>query len=279
MKKNKIHNFLNNESFVTSKKMGQNFLHSTIIKKRIVDSAQLNLDDLVLEIGPGLGSITDIILDRNHKLLAIELDKRLYSYLDNKYSNNRNFKIINNDVLKIDLDKILKEYLIENNNQNVVLIANLPYSISSKIILKILKSKIIRKSIIMVQKEMALRICAKPNSHDYNAFSALIRLTLSVSHLFNVSPSNFVPPPKVDSSVIKLEKLNQIDVNKLENVDKFLRICFHNRRKTLLNNLEQLFERSYIIEKLNLMGINTNIRAQQLSPLQLYNIFNEFYER
>ena len=279
MEKNKIHNFINKKSFVTSKKMGQNFLHSMAIKKRIVDSAKLQANDCVIEIGPGLGSITEIILNTNHPMLAIELDKRLYSFLVDKFSNNPNFRIINNDVLKINLDELLINTYPNYKDHNFVMIANLPYSISSKIVLQIIKSEIINKSIIMVQKEMAERICAKENTSNYNAFSALVRLCLNVTHLFNVGPNNFIPAPKVDSSVIKLEKNHLIPIESIDKIDNFLRICFQNRRKTLFNNLSYSFKKEDIITNLALLNLDHKIRAQQLSPLDLYKVYKLFYER
>lgn len=276
MEKNKIHNFINKESFVASKKMGQNFLHSMTIKKRIVDSAELKDDEIVIEIGPGLGSITEIILETQHKLLAIELDKRLYSFLVDKYSYNKNFQIINNDILKVNIDQVLLETF--PNNSNFVMIANLPYSISSKIVLQIMRSKLLSRSIIMVQKEMAERICAKTNSNNYNAFSALVSLCLKVEFLFNVSPNNFIPAPKVDSSVIKLTKNHYIDIFEIDDVDIFLRLCFQNRRKTLLNNLSYKYNKEKIISILNNFNIDLKIRAQQLSPQELYNLYKAFYD-
>ncbi len=279
MEKNKIHNFINKKSFVTSKKMGQNFLHSMSIKKRIVDSAKLQTNDCVIEIGPGLGSITEIILNTNHPMLAIELDKRLYSFLVDKFSNNPNFRIINNDVLKINLDELLINTYPNYKDHNFVMIANLPYSISSKIVLQIIKSEIINKSIIMVQKEMAKRICAKENTSNYNAFSALVRLCLNVTHLFNVGPNNFIPAPKVDSSVIKLEKNHLIPIESIDKIDNFLRICFQNRRKTLFNNLSYSFKKEDIITNLAILNLDHKIRAQQLSPLDLYKVYKLFYER
>lgn len=276
MEKNKIHNFINKESFVASKKMGQNFLHSMVIKKRIVESANLVNDDVVIEIGPGLGSITEIILNTNHNLLAIELDKRLFAFLNERFENYSNFQIINDDVLKINLDKILSEKFPKN--KNFVMIANLPYSISSKIVLQIMKSELLSRSIIMVQKEMANRICAKYNSPDYNAFSALVGLCLNVKHLFNVGPQNFVPAPKVDSSVIMLEKNRKLEFKEIVQIDNFLRLCFQNRRKTLFNNLSYKFNKSIILEKLKSLNLDLKIRAQQLSPMELYEVYKSFYE-
>ncbi len=277
MEKNKIHNFINKESFVASKKMGQNFLHSMEIKKRIVESANLVNDEVVIEIGPGLGSITEIILETNHNLLAVELDKRLFVFLKERFANYNNFQIINNDVLKVDLDKILLEKFPKNSN--FVMIANLPYSISSKIVLQIMKSELLSRSIIMVQKEMADRICAKYNTPNYNAFSALVDLCLNVKHLFNVGPKNFVPVPKVDSSVIMIEKNKKLPLNDITEIDNFLKLCFHNRRKTLFNNLSYKFDKSMIIEKITALNLDLKIRAQQLPPLVLYEVYKSFYEK
>lgn len=277
MDKKNFLDFINKQSFVSSKKMGQNFLHSSVIKEKIVNAANLRSDDFVIEIGPGLGAISEIILKSKCKLLSIELDKRLYEYLTkNLLVKYKNFNIINDDVLKIDFDNIIHSY----GYDSAIMIANLPYSISSKIILKILFSKTIEKCIIMVQKEMAQRLCAKVNSSDYNAFSSLVSLFADVKFLFDVSPNNFIPVPKVNSSVIKLTNLhNKIDVD-IKLFNKFLRLCFQNRRKTLINNLQIKYTKSKIIDFLKNNGYSLTIRAQELNVNELLKIYKalENYE-
>ncbi|GAA5414950.1 16S rRNA (adenine(1518)-N(6)/adenine(1519)-N(6))-dimethyltransferase RsmA [Ureaplasma ceti] len=275
MQNKQIHNFMKQESFVASKKMGQNFLSSLPIKKRIVDSAELTSNDFVVEIGPGLGAITEIILQ--HKgvaMLAVELDKRLHEYLTNKFHDNQNFHIINNDVLKEDLSKVINEF--NTGNKAVKVVANLPYSISSKIVLKLLKTPEISTSILMVQKEMAERIAARPNTKDYNAFTALISLYLDVEYLFTVGPKNFVPAPKVDSAVIRVTKKDQTEfaLTKIDEYEAFLRLAFQNKRKTLSNNLSGVYTKEQLYSVLDQLAISNTIRAEALPAETLIHIYN-----
>lgn len=277
MQEKQIHNFMKQTSFVTSKKMGQNFLSSLSIKKRIVESADLQKGDFVLEIGPGLGAITEIILHHPVKLVAVELDKRLYSYLSEKFAGNTNFSIINNDVLEVDLDALIKE---NGDGKKAIVVANLPYSISSKIILKILKTIMVDRCVIMVQKEMANRIVAKPNSKDYNAFTALLSLYLDIKYLFTVGPKNFVPAPKVDSGVIEISRKDNglYEVEKIPEYEEFLRICFVSKRKTLLNNLGTKYSKEIILQTLERLQIDSRIRAEALDAatlIKIYDVLND----
>ena len=230
MNKSFIKNKLKQESFVPSKKMGQNFLLSNNIKNKIVDVANINKDDLILEIGPGWGAITEILVQKTNILIAIELDKRLYAHLKT-YIKTSNFHIINNDVLCVDLDNLILDYNNTQKIQKIKVVANLPYAISSKIVLKIIQSKLINDAYIMVQKEMAERIGAKVNTRGYNAFTVLVQLFCKTKILFEVNAKEFHPQPKVQSAVIHLENLhNSVNFN-IEELGKFLRICFLNKRK------------------------------------------------
>lgn len=273
MQNKQIHNFMKQESFVASKKMGQNFLSSLPIKKRIVDSANLDNNDFVIEIGPGLGAITEIILEIKTPMLAIELDKRLHQYLCDKFKDNPLFSIINNDVLKENLSEIVNKYA---KNRTVKVVANLPYSISSKIVLKLLKTPEIDTFVIMVQKEMAERISAKPNTKDYNAFTALVSLFLDVEYLFTVGPKNFIPAPKVDSAVIKVtrKKYTTYSLENISEYENFLRQCFRNKRKTLVNNLSSSYKKEDIINSLESLNLSLTIRAEALDAITLIKIFN-----
>ena len=269
MKKNDIYNFMSQYNFVASKKLGQNFLHDQNIKINIVNSANLNNKYQVIEIGPGLGSITDIILEKKCNIIAVELDKRLYEFLVNKYINNSYIKLINNDILKINFDDLPLD-----KTKKTKIIANLPYSISSQIILKLLKFNLFDEAIIMVQKEMANRMLSKVNTSDYNAFTILINLVFDIKLLFDVHPDNFIPKPKVDSTVIKLIPNLKINYDDLDSLMQFLKISFHSRRKTLFNNLSLIYNKDIIKNALNNFNYNLNIRPQELTGLEFYKIFN-----
>lgn len=268
-----VSNFLKDKQFCPSKKLGQNFLINPQIKQRIVNAANLQPKDIVLEIGPGVGAITSILLTHKIKLIAIEVDKRLAELLTTKLKTYNNFTLYNIDALKVDWDKILFEY---TQSSDVKLVANLPYSISSLLVLKIIRSQLISQATIMVQKEMADRLCAKVGTHSYNMFTILVQLFLDVQKLFDVDPSNFSPKPKVQSCVIQLTKKQPVsdlyDISDFEVIDNFLHLAFSNKRKTLVNNLIAQYDKSKILNVLQQIQLPSMIRAEQISPCDLIKI-------
>lgn len=268
-----VSNFLKDKQFRPSKKLGQNFLINPQIKRRIVNAANLQPKDIVLEIGPGVGAITSILLTHKIKLIAIEVDKRLAELLTTKLKTYNNFTLYNIDALKVDWDKILFEY---TQSSDVKLVANLPYSISSLLVLKIIRSQLISQATIMVQKEMADRLCAKVGMHAYNMFTILVQLFLDVQKLFDVDPSNFSPKPKVQSCVIQLTKKQPVsdlyDISDFEVIDNFLHLAFSNKRKTLVNNLIAQYDKSKILNVLQQIQLPSMIRAEQISPCDLIKI-------
>lgn len=268
-----VSNFLKDKQFCPSKKLGQNFLINPQIKQRIVNAANLQPKDIVLEIGPGVGAITSILLTHKIKLIAIEVDKRLAELLTTKLKTYNNFTLYNIDALKVDWDKILFEY---TQSSDVKLVANLPYSISSLLVLKIIRSQLISQATIMVQKEMADRLCAKVGTHAYNMFTILVQLFLDVQKLFDVDPSNFSPKPKVQSCVIQLTKKQPVsniyDISDFEVIDNFLHLAFSNKRKTLVNNLIAQYDKSKILNVLQQIQLPSMIRAEQISPCDLIKI-------
>ncbi len=268
-----VSNFLKDKQFRPSKKLGQNFLINPQIKQRIVNAANLQPKDIVLEIGPGVGAITSILLTHKIKLITIEVDKRLAELLTTKLKTYNNFTLYNIDALKVDWDKILFEY---TQSSDVKLVANLPYSISSLLVLKIIRSQLISQATIMVQKEMADRLCAKVGTHAYNMFTILVQLFLDVQKLFDVDPSNFSPKPKVQSCVIQLTKKQPVsdiyDISDFEVIDNFLHLAFSNKRKTLVNNLIAQYDKSKILNVLQQIQLPSMIRAEQINPCDLIKI-------
>lgn len=268
-----VSNFLKDKQFRPSKKLGQNFLINPQIKQRIVNAANLQPKDIVLEIGPGVGAITSILLTHKIKLIAIEVDKRLAELLTTKLETYNNFTLYNIDALKVDWDKILFEY---TQSSDVKLVANLPYSISSLLVLKIIRSQLISQATIMVQKEMADRLCAKVGTHAYNMFTILVQLFLDVQKLFDVDPSNFSPKPKVQSCVIQLTKKQPVsdlyDISDFKVIDNFLHLAFSNKRKTLVNNLMAQYDKSKILNVLQQIQLPSMIRAEQINPCDLIKI-------
>lgn len=264
------HKLVKQEDFVASKKLGQNFLFCVNTQKRIVESANIDPEnDIVIEIGPGFGAITKHILETNVQLIAIELDKRLHEKLSVDFGHLPNFKLIQGDVLKVNFHELLKDI---PENKNIKVVANLPYYISSKIILHLLKSMRINECVIMVQKEMAERISAKQGMRDYNGFSALLSYYCNIDYLFTVKPNCFKPAPKVDSAVVKISFYNNLKYD--QNFDNFLRTCFNAPRKTLINNLSTKYDKQLIIKLLLEKEIDLNTRPQELS----IHTFHSLYE-
>ncbi|MDC4182538.1 16S rRNA (adenine(1518)-N(6)/adenine(1519)-N(6))-dimethyltransferase RsmA [Mycoplasma bradburyae] len=259
---NKINNFLKNNEFSPSKERGQNFLIDTNIINKIVQTVNDTNPSKVLEIGPGLGAISEQLI-KQHKTNyhAIELDKKLFNYLNNDLLKDQ---IIHNDALKIEWDVIFDEL-----GNNPTMVGNLPYNISSKLIKKFILSSY-RTAIIMVQKEMALRLLAKINSKDYSSFSVLCQYHLDVKKVIEINENSFIPKPKIKSTLLLLEK-KDIDFN--EGYEKFLKLIFLQRRKTILNNLKNNYNPELIRQSLNRLELKESSRAQELSKEQLFRLY------
>ena len=265
-----------------NKKLGQNFLIDDDIIQNIIDAAELKETDLVIEIGPGLGTLTSKLLEKAGKVIAIELDEKMLKVLNDRFSLYNNFILINNDVLKVDLNKIIEENL--EQLKSVKIGANLPYYITTPIIMKLLESKLKIETItVMVQKEVADRITATPGDKLSGAITYSVDYYAKAEEVVFVSKSCFMPSPEVDSAVIKLEIRKEPKVNVLneEMFFKVIKASFMQRRKTLINGLMN----SGIIkdrEKLNAIlkeaNIDSNIRGEKLTIEQFANLSNLIYE-
>ena len=265
-----------------NKKLGQNFLIDDDIIQNIIDAAELKETDLVIEIGPGLGTLTSKLLEKAGKVIAIELDEKMLKVLNDRFSLYNNFILINNDVLKVDLNKIIEENL--EQLKSVKIVANLPYYITTPIIMKLLESKLKIETItVMVQKEVADRNTATPGDKLSGAITYSVDYYAKAAGVVFVSKSCFMPSPEVDSAVIKLEIRKEPKVNVLneEMFFKVIKASFMQRRKTLINGLMN----SGIIkdrEKLNAIlkeaNIDSNIRGEKLTIEQFANLSNLIYE-
>ena len=194
-------------NFSFQKKFGQNFLIDTHVLDKIIQSANITKDDMVLEIGPGIGTMTQYLAQAAGKVIAVEIDKNLIPILEDTLSGYDNVRVINEDVLKLDLKKLADE---ENNGKPVKVVANLPYYITTPIIMGLFENEVPVESItVMVQKEVAERICAAPGTSAYSAFSIYVQYHAKAEILFDVPADCFVPRPKVDSAVLKLTPLAQ----------------------------------------------------------------------
>ena len=253
--------------FDYKKSLGQNFLKDKNIINKIVNSFNTNNDDLIIEIGPGAGSLTQELVKKNSDVLCFEIDKRLEEYLSKINSNN--LKIIYEDFLKINLvDYIDKKY------KNIYFIGNLPYYITTAIINKITKETNPKEIIIMIQKEVGQRFMAKPNTKEYNSLSVFLQYNYDISKICDVSKNCFEPIPKVDSVVIKLAKKENIYKPKDEN--KFYKLVsdsFTHKRKNLRNNLKN-YDLEKIQEILSQFNKDLTVRAENLTIDEFIEISN-----
>ena len=262
-----------------NKNLGQNFLIDESVIIDACDSANINKEDLVIEIGPGLGTLTKYILERAGKVICVELDERMIDILKERFFLYENFEIINEDILKVDLHKLIKEEKNENI-KNVKIVANLPYYITTPIIMKLLEERLDLQSItVMVQKEVAERLIAVPGEKFTGAITYSVYYYADSENGRVVDKSSFIPEPSVESEVInlKIRENPPVNVNNEKLFFKLIKIAFMQRRKTLVNSLSNsgFIEKNKIIEILKQLNINENIRAEKLSIQDFANIANK----
>lgn len=258
------------EYIKAQKKYGQNFLKSKEILSKIASSVEVGEKDLIIEIGPGMGALTEYLSLKNSYLVCYEIDKRMDVYLK-KYENKK-CKIIYGDFLKQDILEDTKDIPYEN----VYVVANIPYYITSPIISKLIEMKVKTKEIVLlVQKEFAQRITAESKHKEYNAFTLYVDLEYDASLLFKVGKEHFTPSPKVDSAVIKLSRKEEIGVQNKEFYLQFLRDAFENKRKTLRNNLKE-YDWERINNILGVLGYKESVRAEEISKKDFKTLVNEY---
>ena len=263
-----------------NKSLGQNFLINEEAVGKIVEGANISKEDLVIEIGPGLGTLTKELLEKAGKVIAIELDKRMLEILTDRFNLYNNFEIINEDVLKVDLKGLITKNFDEGKFKSAKIVANLPYYITTPIVMKLLEDNLPIESItIMIQKEVADRLTEKPGGKNTGAITYAIYYYATAEEIYKVMPNSFIPEPAVESKVIKLtirdEKPVAIEYEEL--MFKIIKYAFMQRRKTLVNSLEnsKLFKnKKDIIDMLEKLDINTKIRGEALSLEDYANIAN-----
>lgn len=256
------------------KAFGQNFLSDNNIIKKIADAQDITNKN-VIEIGPGLGHLTKELVSKAKKLVAIEIDKKLVPVLKEEFKSNNNFEVINDDFLNVNLKELIKKQF--NNERDVVVVANLPYYLTSPIILKLLENiDLFMSFVLMMQKEVALRLNAGINTKAYNNLSIMIQYYCQTKILFDVKPQSFFPAPKITSSVVLFTTKSERKLIDDKNFWKFVRSCFVNKRKTLINNLGNYLNNKEqaisIVEKLNW---SLNIRAENLTFDMFLDLFNQ----
>ena len=261
---------LNKYHIVFQKKFGQNFLIDTHVLDKIIAAAGITKDDMVLEIGPGIGTMTQYLCENAGKVIAVEIDRTLVPILENDtLSEYDNFRIINEDVLKLDLKKLIEE---ENGGRPIKVAANLPYYITTPIVMKLLEERLpIDNITVMVQKEVAERMQAGPGSKDYGALSLAVQYYADAYIAANVPPNCFMPRPNVGSAVIRLtlHKEPPVKVKDERLMFALIRASFNQRRKTLQNGInnspELSFSKEAVSAALQKMGLSETVRGESLT--------------
>ncbi|WP_096272316.1 16S rRNA (adenine(1518)-N(6)/adenine(1519)-N(6))-dimethyltransferase RsmA [Paucisalibacillus globulus] len=269
--------------FTFKKSLGQNFLIDSNVLKNIIGHAGIDEHAGTIEIGPGIGALTEQLAIHSDKVVAFEIDGRLLSILEDTLSDYENIRIIHEDILKANVHQVIKENFEED--QPIHIVANLPYYITTPILMKLLREGLPVESItVMIQKEVADRMAAKPNTKSYGSLTIAIQYYTEASVVMNVPKTVFMPQPNVDSSILKLVARNVAPVH-VKDEDYFFTIvqaCFAQRRKTLRNNLSSHFkgvlDKDVINQTLDSIGIDGTRRGESLDMQEFSVLANAFYE-
>ena len=258
---------LNKYNAHANKGYGQNFLIDRNVVDEIIEKAEVNKDDLIIEIGPGLGNLTSPLLENAGKVICIELDPKMVSILTDRFSLYKNFELINEDVLKVDINKLIND---NSEYKTAKVVANLPYYITTPIIMKLLEDKLNLDSItVMVQKEVAERLADHPGGKEVGAITYSINYYTNPEIIIDVPRDCFVPSPNVDSAVIKLNVLKEPKIKVIDEsvFFKVVKAAFMQKRKTLINSLtnSKIANKEFIETMLNTLNIDLRIRAEKLT--------------
>ena len=272
----KTFEILKKYGFTFKKSLGQNFLIDSNILNRIVDGAGVDKEVGVIEIGPGIGSLTEALAKKAKKVISFEIDGRLLPILAETLADYNNVEIINNDILKVDVDNIIAEKM--SHCAKIMVAANLPYYITTPILTHLIENtEKIDGYVVMMQREVANRLNAKVGTKDYNSLTILLNYYTDVEYLFTVPKKVFVPAPNVESAVVKIMTKEKKEFEVDQKFFKFVRSCFVQRRKTLLNNLissygkdkKQDFQASCFDSE-----IEATRRSETLTLTEFYNLYN-----
>ncbi|MBE6136793.1 MAG: 16S rRNA (adenine(1518)-N(6)/adenine(1519)-N(6))-dimethyltransferase RsmA [Erysipelotrichaceae bacterium] len=270
-----VNKALKDNDLYAKKKFGQNFLTDQNILSTIVDSAEIDKDTAVIEIGPGLGSLTERLCSVAGFVLCYEIDGDLIPVLKNNLKDFNNYEVVHKDILEVDINKDIDEKLA--NYKKLYLVANLPYYITTPIILGLLsKTDKIKRYVMMMQLEVADRICGKPKTKDYNALSIAIKYRSDATRVCKVPRTVFIPAPNVDSAVVKLDLYPDKKYQALDEKHffDFIRLCFNQRRKTLVNNLSGDYSKELINKMLEDNSIKPTVRSEELDIVDFINLSN-----
>ena len=268
-----------------NKSLGQNFLINNEVVENIVNSSDISKEDMVIEIGPGLGTLTKYLLEKAGKVLCVELDTKMIKILQDRFSLYDNFELINEDILKVNLNKIIEENKKDGKIKNVKIVANLPYYITTPIIMKLLEEKLDIKSItVMIQKEVADRLIETPGGKNTGAITHTVYYYCESEKIMEVPNSSFIPEPEVTSEVIKLNLRDKpaVDIENTKVMFMIIKSAFMQRRKTLLNaltNTKVFINKEEGIQILKELNLDENVRAEKLSIQDFANIAKIIIER
>lgn len=269
---------LQKHQFTFQKKFGQNFLIDTHVLDKIIRSAEISRDDMVLEIGPGIGTMTQYLACAAGKVIAVEIDRALIPILEDTLEGYDNVRVINGDILKIDLPKLVEE---ENGGRPIKVVANLPYYITTPIIMDLFEGDVPLKSItVMVQKEVADRMQAAPGSKDYGALSLAVQYYAKPYIAANVPQNCFMPRPRIGSAVIRLERYETppVEVKNEKLLFSIIRASFNQRRKTLANGLKNSAELDFAKEEIEAaiekLGKGASVRGETLTLEEFAELSN-----
>lgn len=269
-------------NFTFQKKFGQNFLIDPHVLDKIIAAAEITKDDFVLEIGPGIGTLTQYLAEAAREVVAVEIDSSLIPILEDTLSSYDNVSVINEDVLKVDLKKLAEE---RNGGKPIKVVANLPYYITTPIIMGLFESHVPLKSLtVMVQKEVALRMQAGPGTKDYGALSLAVQYYAAPYLAANVPPNCFMPRPNVGSAVIRLTRFEETPVKVTDEALLFrlIRASFNQRRKTLQNGLinspELHFSKEQVAAAIETLGVSPSVRGEALTLEQFAALCNALSE-
>ena len=268
--------------FAFQKRFGQNFLIDAHVLEKIVSAAGITKDDCVLEIGPGIGTMTQYLAESAGQVIAVEIDTNLLPILADTLKDYSNVKVINQDILKVDINELVKEY---NNGRPIKVVANLPYYITTPIIMGLFESNVpIDNITVMVQKEVADRMQVGPGTKDYGALSLAVQYYAQPYIVANVPPNCFMPRPMVGSAVIRLTRYQEppVQVKDPKLMFKLIRASFNQRRKTLQNGLnnspEISFSKEEITKAIESLGVSPSVRGEALSLEQFAQLANYFVQ-
>lgn len=263
------------------KSLGQNFLTDINILKNIVAAGQVGEDDDIIEIGPGIGALTEQLAKRAHKVMALEIDERLLPVLADTLSPYPNVEVVHQDILKADLQALIAQHF--DGKHPIKIVANLPYYITTPIIMHLLESGVdFAAIVVMMQKEVADRLSANPGNKDYGSLSIAVQYQMDAQIAFIVPKTVFIPQPKVDSAIVVLQKrpVEKYHVNNYSHFQKLVKGCFAHRRKSLWNNLQALYgkqpeQKQLLQEVLAKLELAQSVRAETLSLEQFIALSEE----